>query len=159
MEVEKNNPVNEVSKELAKHLYVYENSIEVIKDIHNGIENVTVQMEDTKKSLGQVRFDAETRSEVASKELYEAAHYLDSLYDKIDALERFINIVKENVNEVTDRVETAEGFLTNPINRVLDTIKLSTAKSIDSEELRLPPMKPLNIYHTSDYFPSSPGNE
>lgn len=47
---------NEVSKELAKHLYVYENSTEFIKDIHNGIENVTVQMEDTKKSLEQVKY-------------------------------------------------------------------------------------------------------
>ena len=54
MEVEKNNTVNEVSKELVKHLSVYENSAEVIKDIHNGVENVTVQMEDTKKSLEQV---------------------------------------------------------------------------------------------------------
>ncbi|RIA92540.1 hypothetical protein C1645_62285 [Glomus cerebriforme] len=155
MEDEKNDTLEEVSQELAKHLNVYENNDEVMKDIHNGIENVTVQMEDTKKSLEQVRFNAETRSEIASKELYEAAHYLDALYDKIDALERFINIVKENVNEVTERVEAAEGFLTNPINRVLDTIKLNTAKSIDSDDLRLPPMKPLNIYHTSDYFPSN----
>lgn len=58
MEVEKNNTVNEVSKELAKHLCVYENSTEVIKDIHNGIENVTVQMEDTKKSLEQVKYNS-----------------------------------------------------------------------------------------------------
>ncbi len=54
MEVEKTNTVNEVSKELAKHLSVYENSTEAIKDIHNVIENVTVQIEDTKKSLEQV---------------------------------------------------------------------------------------------------------
>jgi hypothetical protein len=56
MEVEKNNTVNGVSKELAKHLCVYENSNEVIKDINNSIENVTIQMEDTKKSLEQVNY-------------------------------------------------------------------------------------------------------
>ncbi|CAG8479916.1 12762_t:CDS:2 [Funneliformis mosseae] len=157
---DKDNPdpsfdISKVSQELANHLNAYENSAEVMNDIRNTIETTTVQMEDTKRSLEQVRSDADTRSEVASKELYEAAHHLDALYDKIDALERFVNIVKGSVNEVADRVEEAESFLTSPINRVLDTIRLNTAKSVGPDDLSLPPMKPLNIYCTSDYFPSS----
>ncbi|CAG8698075.1 16569_t:CDS:2 [Acaulospora morrowiae] len=145
-----------VSRELAEHLNFSESNSSTLKDMQNGVRNVASQIEDIKQSLEHVRSDVDARSEVASKELYDAAHHLDALYDKIDSLERFINIVKQTVNEVTDAVDEAEGFLTNPINLVLDTIKLNTAKSIEVSDLRVPPMRPLNIYRTSDHFPDAP---
>ncbi|CAG8579478.1 16723_t:CDS:2 [Gigaspora margarita] len=145
--------VNDISQELAKHLDFSETSTESVKEVQNSVENVTNKMEGIKQSLEHVKADISTRSELASKELYDAAHHLDALYDKIDALERFINIVKQTVNDVTNRVEEAEAFITNPINLVLDTLKINTSKSIEPSDLKLPPMRSLNIYHTSDYFP------
>jgi hypothetical protein len=35
-----------------------------------------------------------------------------------------MDIVKKTVNDVTDRVDEAERFLTSPINRVLESLKL-----------------------------------
>ncbi|CAG8635366.1 7439_t:CDS:2 [Cetraspora pellucida] len=142
--------VSDISQELAKHLDFSETSV---KEVQNSVENVTYKMEGIRQSLEHVKTDMSTRSESVSKELYEAAHHLDTLYDKIDALECFINIVKQTVNDVTNRVEEAEAFITNPINLVLDTLKINTAKSIEPSDLKLPPMRSLNIYRTSDYFP------
>nr|CAG8621172.1 8376_t:CDS:2 [Entrophospora candida] len=117
--------IEAISQELAKNLEINENNVETI-----------------------CLNDIDTRSEIASKELYEAAHHLDSLYNKIDSLERFISVVKQTVNDVTDRVDEAENFLTNPINR-------TTAKSVEPSQFNLPPMKPLKIYKTLDHFPEA----
>jgi len=35
-----------------------------------------------------------------------------------------MNVVKKTVNDVTDRVDEAERFLTSPINRVWESLKL-----------------------------------
>ncbi|CAH1766320.1 19540_t:CDS:2 [Entrophospora sp. SA101] len=147
--------IEAISQELAKNLEINENNVETIDEIKKNIEDMSVSMDDTKNSLKQVRNDIDTRSEIASKELYEAAHHLDSLYNKIDSLERFISVVKQTVNDVTDRVDEAENFLTNPINRVLDKLKMTTAKSVEPSQFNLPPMKPLKIYKTLDHFPES----
>ncbi|CAG8513065.1 35648_t:CDS:2 [Racocetra persica] len=156
--------VSDISQELAKHLDFSETSIETVKEVQNSVENVTYKMEGIRQSLEHVftlLFDCSiifiplfvTSLKSVSKELYEAAHHLDTLYDKIDTLERFINIVKQTVNDVTNRVEEAEAFITNPINLVLDTLKINTSKSIEPSDLKLPPMRSLNIYRTTDYFP------
>ncbi|CAG8595425.1 9960_t:CDS:2 [Diversispora eburnea] len=150
---DKERNIDSISKELTNHLDFFEPNSDALKNIQKNVETVTNQVEEIKVSLEHVRSDTDTRSEVAAKELYDSAHHLDALYDKIDSLERFIDIVKQTVNDTSERVIEAEGFLMNPINRVLDTIKLSTAKSIEPSDLKLPPMKPLNIYQTSDYFP------
>nr|CAG8637084.1 9465_t:CDS:2 [Entrophospora candida] len=125
--------IEAISQELAKNLEINENNVETIDEIKKNIEDIN---------------DIDTRSEIASKELYEAAHHLDSLYNKIDSLERFISVVKQTVNDVTDRVDEAENFLTNPINR-------TTAKSVEPSQFNLPPMKPLKIYKTLDHFPEA----
>ncbi|CAG8614645.1 16803_t:CDS:2 [Dentiscutata erythropus] len=135
--------INDISQELAKHLDFSETSTEAVHE--RGPEQCRKCNEQNGRNKTVLR--------TSSKELYEAAHHLDALYNKIDALECFVNIVKQTVNDVTNRVEEAEAFVTNPINLVLDTLKINTAKSIEPSDLKLPPMRSLNIYRTSDYFP------
>ncbi|CAG8452994.1 8871_t:CDS:2 [Ambispora gerdemannii] len=146
--------LEKVSKEIAEHFNLSINRTEDLKEIKNSIENVNNQMEEIKESLHFVRQDVDKRSEVASKELSDAADQLENLFAKIDSLEAFVNIVKKSVNDVTDRVDETERLVTNPINRVWDTIKMNTTKSIDTVDLNLPRMKPLKIYNTKDYFPT-----
>ncbi|KAG9292702.1 hypothetical protein G9A89_008290 [Geosiphon pyriformis] len=148
--------LKKTSQELAKHFDLSVKRLEGFKEIRNNVENVSNQMEEIKESLELVRQDVGNRTELASKELFDTANQLDALFSKIDFLEQFVNIVKKTVNDVNDRVDETENLLTNPISRVLDTIKLNTAKSIDNADLMLAPMKPLNIYHTLDYFPRPP---
>ncbi|CAG8556331.1 11141_t:CDS:2 [Racocetra fulgida] len=128
-----------------QHIRIANENIEQSEAINNLLMNLQGKTEvDVKVMLDEQK--QTQHSAKVSKELYEAAHHLDTLYDKIDALERFINIVKQTVNDVTNRVEEAEAFITNPIN-------LNTSKSIEPSDLKLPPMRSLNIYRTSDYFP------
>ncbi|CAG8522658.1 2017_t:CDS:2 [Ambispora leptoticha] len=147
--------LEKISKELAEHFNITINRSESFREIKNNLENADNQMEEIRESLHFVRQDVDKRSEVASKELFDAANQLEHLFSKIDSLETFVNIVKKSVNDVTDRVDETESLLTNPINRVWDTIKMNTTKSIDTVDLNLPRMKPLQIYNTKDYFPTN----
>ncbi|CAG8606171.1 3079_t:CDS:2 [Paraglomus occultum] len=151
MEFTSSADLKEVARELAKHLDVSETGSQIVKEINSNIAIASSQMEDMKVSLEQIRSESAKQSESA-KELFEAAHHLDALYNKIDNLEAFMNVVKKTVNDVTDRVDEAERFLTSPINRVWESLKLNTARSVEPSEIDLPPMKPLEIYNTADYF-------
>ncbi|RUS16911.1 hypothetical protein BC937DRAFT_90661 [Endogone sp. FLAS-F59071] len=87
--------------------------------------------------------------------LQSGADKLDDLFEKIDHLEEFVNLMKNNINEVAERIDEMERAIAKPTNTLTSFILTTSSRSQDSVQPYFPPPRPVEIFRTSDFFPSA----
>ncbi|ORX97254.1 hypothetical protein K493DRAFT_336611 [Basidiobolus meristosporus CBS 931.73] len=105
------------------------------------------QLKDMQESLLEVRDTIDESAALSRSGFLETSEKLETLYQKIDNLEQFVNMVKDTVDEVTSRVnETQASLQPNALGKVFGRLRVNELK---------PQLTQDSIFKTNDYLDST----
>ncbi|XP_072013187.1 biogenesis of lysosome-related organelles complex 1 subunit 4-like [Amphiura filiformis] len=119
-------------------------------EIDEKIESMLTRLDEFCAVVDMIRTDCSLSLNRNLPEVHAKAQEMKKLFRKIDELEAFVQVVKENVALMEEQVETAESDLgmLGSIKSLLSSVPFFSQKKTTAQKKYTPP----EIYKTSDYI-------
>ncbi|KAL1914757.1 uncharacterized protein VTP21DRAFT_8015 [Calcarisporiella thermophila] len=147
----------EFGNELAQHFLIRDVCKPNQVKFNNTTRKYREEIKDYEDVVDKIHIK-ETQSKHHVEALEKGAARLEEIFARIDKLEPLFQAIHRTVGEVSARVDETERLMNaRPLDRVMDSIKFSRGSARASPEPQytpyLPPMNPLNVFRTDEYFP------
>ncbi|XP_015783874.1 uncharacterized protein LOC107361548 [Tetranychus urticae] len=158
-EVTIKNLVKELAEDYSDFFKV--DTSEVIKQFDNSIEENLVILEDFCTTLDMIRNNT-GRLEQSSLTIATKSKEMEVLYESIDKLELFVNVVKDQVNKMEDELIKAEQSFASrsKVKKFITSLLLPSIKT--KSPSTSPEIQPSfgfdEIFRTQDYIANRPNN-
>ncbi|RUP43525.1 hypothetical protein BC936DRAFT_137046 [Jimgerdemannia flammicorona] len=134
---------------------------ESLANVDDAVASCMAQINDCRELLDETRLTVHNTQPTLFA-LWSGANKLDNLFHQIDQLEEFVDLMKKNINEVSERIDEMERTLSKPISIPIPLTSLIMPNSShcsmtgdQSSQPYFPPPHPVEIFRTSDFFVGS----
>ncbi|XP_053205332.1 biogenesis of lysosome-related organelles complex 1 subunit 4-like [Panonychus citri] len=152
------NLVKEVADEYSNYFKV--DTSEVVKQFDNSIEENLIILEDFCALLDVIRNENTSRLEHLLPEIAEKSKQMETLFSKIDKLELFVKMVKDQVNQMEEELIKAEEIFASKskVKQFISSLlNNSKPKSPTTPPNKRPTFGFNDIFKTQDYIDNRSG--